>query len=291
MVDSFKSVAIFSSLNSPRVDKLYNQIEEILESFGVRRLFPSTSSIEVKKPCRKYSDNYIVKNSDLIIAIGGDGTLLSAARKFGYLGIPVLGINLGNVGFLADIAPRDLTHKLKEIFSGKFYLEERSFLKTTINGKQPEFISLNEVVVHSSVIAQLIEYELYIDESFVYRQKADGLLISTPTGSTGYSLSGNGPIIDPTVQAINLTPMFPHSLNTRPLIVDEKKRIKIIICDRGNIGLSFDSHDDRLLKHGDNVSIEIAKPKLKLVHPTDHDFYRACITKLGWSLGVPQNKV
>ncbi len=287
MVNSFKTVAIFSSLKSSRVNKLYAQIEEILESFGVKRLFPQSSTILVNKPCRKFSDKYIAQNTDLVIAIGGDGTLLSAARKYGFKGIPILGINLGSVGFLTDIAPRDLTQKLKEIFSGKFMLGERSFLSTIVNDKGTEYISLNEVVVHSSSIAQLIEYELYIDDSFVYRQKADGLLISTPTGSTGYSLSGNGPIIDPNVKAINLTPMFPHSLNTRPLIVDEEKRIKIIVCDRGEIGISFDSHDIKNLKPGDVVSIKIAKPKLKLVHPMDHDFYEACITKLGWSLGVP----
>ena len=284
--NSFKKVAIFSSLNTKKVMKLCNQIEEILSSFDVEILFPNSSSIQFTNNRRTLSDKSIINRADIIIVIGGDGTLLSAARKFGYQDIPILGINLGNLGFLTDIVPDELTFKLTEIFNGSYLTGKRSFLETRINDDKLKHISLNEVVIHSATIAQLIEYELYINDSFVYRQKADGLLISTPTGSTAYSLSGNGPIIDPSVKAISLLPMFPHSLNTRPLVVDESTNIKITISNRGKVAISFDSHDILRLKHGDSISIETSGPKLNLIHPVDHDFYSACINKLGWSLGI-----
>jgi len=284
----FKKTAIFSSLDNLKVKKLSQQIEEILNSFGVKVILPNSSSL--KNDGRKqYNNAYITKNADLVVAIGGDGTLLTAARNFGFKGLPILGVNLGSLGFLNDITPRDLTSKLRQIFSGEFISDERTFLQTTLKQKG-KFISLNEVVIHSTKIAQLIEYELFIDNIFVYRQKADGLLISTPTGSTAYSLSGNGPIIAPTVKALTLMPMFAHSLNTRPLIVQDGTKIDIKISKRGRAGISFDGHDSYNLKYGDVVSIESAKETLQLLHPKDHDFYDACRTKLGWSLGVPNKE-
>ena len=132
-------------------------------------------------------------------------------------------------------------------------------------------------------------YKRQIDDKFVYRQRADGIIVSTPTGSTAYSLSGNGPIVHPETQAITLLPMFPHSLNTRPLIIDEEAKIQIRICKKGNAKLSLDSHNTYSLKAGDIISVSKASPKLSLIHPTNHDFYSACREKLGWSLGLLKN--
>ena len=210
----------------------------------------------------------------------------SSSRKFGSKGLPILGINLGNLGFLTDIAPHDLTVSLNEIISGKFSTDQRFFLQSQVNGEKNNDIALNEIVIHSGAIAQLIEYELFLNKNFVYRQKADGLIISTPTGSTAYSLSGNGSIIHPDVKAINLLPMFPHSLNTRPLIVDADTSIQIKIASKGISKLSLDSHSHWDLKKGDVIDIAKAKSKLKLIHPETHDFFSACRTKLGWSLGM-----
>jgi NAD+ kinase len=121
----------------------------------------------------------------------------------------------------------------------------------------------------------------------VYRQKADGIIINTPTGSTGYSLSGNGPIVHPSVRAITLLPMFAHSLNTRPLIVEDSSAILIKVCKKGKASLSLDSHNYHLLRSGDLIKITKAKSKLFLIHPFNHNFYSACRNKLGWSLGIP----
>ena len=201
MKKKFKSIAIYSSISSSKVAQIASQLEEIICNLKLRRLFPESSAIKTSKKIKTYSDSYIISNSDLVVAIGGDGTLLSSARKFGSRGIPILGINLGNLGFLTDIAPEDLTTSFKEVINGNYLKDERSFLSTNLNGIKENSIALNEVVIHSGSIAKLIEYELFIDNCFVYRQKADGIIVSTPTGSTAYSLSGNGPIVHPGVKA------------------------------------------------------------------------------------------
>ena len=140
--------------------------------------------------------------------------------------------------------------------------------------------------MHSGSIAQLIEYDLFIDNEFVYRQKADGLIVSTSTGSTAYSLSGNGPIISPEVKAITLLPMFPHSLNARTLITSEDKKIQLRVRGKSKAFLSMDSHDNIRVTSNDEVYIQ-NQYELTLIHPTDHSFFSSCRDKLGWSLGVP----
>ena len=282
----FQTVGIYSSINSTKVSYISSQIEEILTNLNYRILIPKSSSIIHKNTHRRLTDKYIINNCDLMIAIGGDGTLLSASRNFGSQGVPILGVNLGNLGFLTDIAPEELTLSLQKVFEGKYLKDERFFISADILNSEIKLIALNEAVIHSSSMAQLIEYELSIDGNFVYRQRADGIIISTPTGSTAYSLSGNGPIIHPDVKAINLLPMFAHSLNTRPLIVSWDSEIRIRIGKKGKASLSLDSHSQIKLKEGDEIKLSKSKEKLTLIHPTDHDFYSACRNKLGWSLGI-----
>jgi NAD+ kinase len=286
----FKNVAIYSSINDKKVNAIAEQVEEVLSSLGVKCLFPSSSRISGKFVKQQYIDKTIINRSDLVIAIGGDGTLLSTARNFGYYGVPILGINLGNLGFLTDIAPADLTFELNKIMQGNYLEDKRIFLEAKISGRANRYKALNEIVLHSGSIAQLIEYDLFIDDEFVYRQKADGLIVSTPTGSTAYSLSGNGPIISPEVKALCLLPMFPHSLNARTLITNQDKQIKIKVRGKHKAYLSMDSHFNLKVTSNDDVCIQKADTELTLIHPTDHSFFSSCRTKLGWSLGNP-NKI
>ncbi len=283
----FKNVAIYSSLNNKTVNTIASQVLEVLSNLGINCLFPSSSKIKSKHLKRVHTDKTVLKRADLVIAIGGDGTLLSTARNFGYYKIPVLGINLGNLGFLTDIAPADLTFELKKIMEGSFVKDKRIFLEAGFEGKKERYKALNEIVLHSGSIAQLIEYDLFIDNEFVYRQKADGLIISTPTGSTAYSLSGNGPIISPEVKAITLLPMFPHSLNARTLITGHDKQIRLRVRGKSKAYLSMDSHHNLKVNSDEDVYIHKANTELTLIHPTDHSFFSSCRDKLGWSLGVP----
>lgn len=283
----FKNVAIYSSLNNKQVCSIAKQVVEVLSNLGINCLFPSSSKIGKKISKETYTDRMIINRSDLVIAIGGDGTLLSTARNFGYHKIPVLGINLGNLGFLTDIPPADLTYALNQIMQGSFVKDKRIFLEARMKGNKERYKALNEIVLHSGSIAQLIEYDLFIDNEFVYRQKADGLIVSTTTGSTAYSLSGNGPIISPEVKAITLLPMFPHSLNARTLITSENKQIRLKVRGKSKAYLSMDSHDNLKVTSNDEVYIQKADTDLTLIHPTDHSFFSSCRTKLGWSLGSP----
>ena len=208
--------------------------------------------------------------------------MLNCSRKFGSEGIPILGINLGNLGFLADIDPKDITSSLLNVIEGKFEKDERFFLEGGIEGNKSRFLALNEIVVHSGKIAQLIEFSVFIDESFVYRQKADGLIISSPTGSTAYSLSGGGPIVHPDVNTILLVSMLPHNLSTRPLLVEAGSEIRIELENKKSI-LSFDSHENLSLKGKSIVRVYKAKSSLTLIHPQGQDFFASCRNKLGWS--------
>ncbi len=280
----FKTVAIHSSKMNMQVRQISSQVEEVLNNLGTKVIM--TDAFESKQT---KSDNYINKYADLLIAVGGDGTLLSTARRYGYKGKPVLGINLGNLGFLTDIPPEELTSSLVDVVNGNYTIDQRFFLEARINDYKTTNIALNEITVHSERVAQLIEYELFLDGKFVYKQKADGLIISSPTGSTAYSLSANGPIIHPGVKSISLIPMFPHSLNARPLIVSDETVIEIRVCKKGAASVIFDSHNKIKLKSGDTISLEKSKLLLSLIHPKNHNFFNACREKLGWSSGNPES--
>lgn len=283
----FNNVAIYSSLEKKKAYSIANQVVEVLSNLGIKCLFPSSSKITKYFTKKGLSNKTIIKKSDLIIAIGGDGTLLSCARNFGIYEIPILGINLGNLGFLTDIPPSDITLELNKVIKGEYIEDKRIFLEASLNSEKDKYKALNEVVLHSGSIAQLIEYDLFIDDEFVYRQKADGLIISTSTGSTAYSLSGNGPIVSPEVKAITLLPMFPHSLNARTLISGHEKEIRLQVRGKAKAFLSMDSHDNLNVSSKNEILIKKADSELTLIHPKGQSFFSSCRNKLGWSLGVP----
>lgn len=291
-MNSFKKIGLFtSSVNSEKIF-IAQQIEEILDSKGCEVIYDSTFKKSSKKRnIKTYSKKYLNSNCDLVIAIGGDGTMLSCSRLYGLEAIPILGINLGKLGFLTDIAPNELTTKLQEVLSGKYTLDKRFFLETTIKGDRKRHIALNEVVIHSGAIAQLIEYDLFIDNVFVFRQKADGIIISSPTGSTAYSLSGGGPIVHPSLDAISIVPMFPHSLSSSPLVVNAKSHIRIVTVGKKNkTSLSFDSHNSLNMPGENEINISKSSSVLNLLHPIGHDFYDGCRNKLGWSSSITRQK-
>ena len=278
----FTVVALSATSQNERVLSIARQCNEVLTNKGINVLFDeSLSKLKTKKFSISSTQN-IISKADLLIAIGGDGTMLNCSRKYGSRGIPVLGINLGNLGFLADIDPKDITSSLLKIIEGDFTEDHRFFLEGAIQGKKAEFLALNEIVIHSGKIAQLIEFNLFIDDNFVYRQKADGLIISSPTGSTAYSLSGGGPIVHPNVDTIILVSMLPHNLSTSPLLVEAGSKIRVDLEKKKAI-LSFDSHENFPLKENSSINISKAQSSLVLIHPKGQDFFASCRNKLGWS--------
>ena len=258
MKTSFKKVAICASQNGKQIKEIAKQCCEVLNSLEID-VYLTKNLVSISEDTNsKVVDENTLKKSDLIIVIGGDGSILGFARQLGSLGIPLLGINLGNLGFLADIAPESITTTLTDVIYGKFLKDKRFFIEASINSQGKKHLALNEIVIHSGAVAQLIEYELFINDDFVYRQRADGLIINTPTGSTAYSLSGGGPIVHPNLDVITLLPMFPHRLNTSPLVVGGGSKITIKMTEKKNKSvLSMDSHSSLTLRNGDIITISL----------------------------------
>ena len=283
MPKKINTISLCTSKNNSQITEIALQAFEILKNLNKTVYFhKNLSSLQKITKCKVSKDSEILK-SDLIVVIGGDGSILGFAREYGSRGVPLLGINLGNLGFLADIAPENIVNSVIDVVKGKYIKDERFFLEASFEDSNIE-IALNEVVINSVLKAKLLEYELYIDNLFVYRQKGDGLIISTPTGSTAYSLSGGGPIIHPNLKAITLLPMFPHSLTASPLVIDHKSEIKLIVQNKASV--SLDGQNTFSLKKGETINIKKSPKPAILIHPMDHSFFSACRNKLGWSSGI-----
>ena len=224
---------------------------------------------------------------DLVIVVGGDGSLLGAARAMARHGTPVLGINRGSLGFLTDIRPDELEAKVSEVLEGRYLLESRFLLEALVRrGEEAigQSDALNDVVLHPGKSTRMIEFELFIDGQFVCSQKADGLIVATPTGSTAYSLSAGGPIMHPKLDAIVIVPMYPHTLSSRPIVVDGNSELKVVVASDMQIYplVSCDGQNHFTCAPGDTLTIRKKAQKLKLIHPLDHNYYEVCRTKLGW---------
>jgi len=290
MKNRFSTVSLYVTSKSKRVISIAKQCKEVLESKKIKILANEILFQLKSKNLSIKTDKDIVKESDLLLAIGGDGTMLNCSRKYGSEGIPILGINLGNLGFLADINPDDLTSSLLEVLEGKYSIDRRFFIEASFTGSKKKYLALNEAAIHSGAIAQMIDFDLFINNSFVFSQKADGLIISTNTGSTAYSLSGGGPIIHPELEALCILSIFPHSLSSSPLVLSSKSQIKVVLNQSSKrCKLSLDSGETVSLKKNDIINIQQSDKFLKLIHPLDHNFYEACRNKLGWGKGIIEN--
>jgi NAD+ kinase len=224
---------------------------------------------------------------DLVIVVGGDGTLLHAARMMAEHGVPLVGINLGRLGFLVDVSPQDIESALDPILAGEYQSDQRAMLSVRVisdDGLERSYAALNDVVIHKWNTARMIEIEMDIDGVFVSAQRSDGLIVATPTGSTAYALSGGGPLVDPALDAILLVPICPHDLSNRPLVVPGDRRIGVRVrgLDRGHVQVTCDGQAG--LQLPPRASIEVMRHPhfAHLLHPRGHDHYQILRAKLGW---------
>lgn len=229
----------------------------------------------------------IGEQCDLTIVVGGDGTLLSAARALVGYDMPLVGVNLGRLGFLTDILPAEIEARLDAVFAGQFQEEDRFMLDCVIVRGGHEILhgdALNDVVVHKWKIARLVKLETYVDGIFVHTQRSDGLIVSTPTGSTAYALSGGGPILHPSLNAMVLVPICPHTLSNRPIVVGGDSRIEVLLTEEQQTcaQLTFDGQLAMELEVGDRVVVRKKQRPVRLIHPADHDYYAMLRTKLQW---------
>ncbi|GJM13846.1 MAG: NAD kinase [Pseudohongiella sp.] len=241
-----------------------------------------------QKQCTR---DQLSKFCDLVIVVGGDGSMLNVAKFVASDQVPVIGINRGRLGFLTDILPGELEEGITAVLEGNYSVDSRFLLDVVARtksspGSEETYLgsALNDVVLHPGKAAQMIKFELFVDDCFVYSIDSDGLIVATPTGSTAYALSAGGPIMHPGLNAVVLVPMYPHSLGNRPLVVDGDSEIRIVVSAQETLEpqLSCDGQILYTASAGDEIIVRKKGVPLKLIHPPEHTFYQACRSKLGW---------
>jgi NAD+ kinase len=288
-MDNFRNIGLIGRLGSKAVIDTLKQLMRFLEERGLNVILDERIAEVMpghgRQTCKRKMMGEIC---DLAIVVGGDGSLLGAARSLARSNIPVLGVNRGNLGFLTDISPQDIEERVAEVLEGNYSVDSRFLLDVSIRRKGEsvgELVALNDCVLHPGKATRMIQFELYIEGQFVYTQRSDGLIVSTPTGSTAYALSAGGPIMHPKLDALVLVPMFPHTLSSRPIVVSGNSELKLVISEENTTypTISCDGQADFSLVPGDVISIRKKSHKLRLLHPSDYNFYQTCREKLGWS--------
>ena len=284
----FRTVAVVGRRGSSHVVDSLAVVLRTLEAAGVDVVLEAATA---QMLCRSgVGRETIGEGADLVVVVGGDGSILGVARDVAHAGVPVLGVNRGGLGFLADIAPSQIAVKLAAVLRGEHTVEERFLLEAEVqrSGEPAPAASaaaaLNDVVVHAGSMSRMMDFSLFVDDEFVYAQRSDGVIVSTPTGSTAYALSAGGPIMHPRLDAVVIVPMFPHTLTSRPLVVHGESRISIRIGEAASAPqLSCDSQVDLALQPGDEVRIAKHPHPLRLAFPLGHNFYESCRSKLDWA--------
>ncbi len=283
--ERFRTIGVLGRVEKKAVIESVHVLITFLRERKARIILESEVAAVLKcTECEVRPMEEIGGHCDLVIVVGGDGSLLAAARTLSKFDVPVLGINRGRLGFLTDVRPEDIEQQVGEVLNGKYLSDSRFLLEAEVERDGKVVASadaLNDVVFKSGRSARMIEFELWVDGKFAYSQHSDGLIVSTPTGSTAYAMSGGGPIMYPNLDAMVLVPMFPHTLSSRPLVLDSRSELRLVVLDC-HPQISCDGQVHMNLHPGDEIYINKKPHRLKLIHPMDHDFYATCRDKLGW---------
>lgn len=287
MDNAFQHIALIAKPDAAGIDKTLFAVRDYLNNRGVSiTTGPNAACILGTEPLEV---SRMGDRCDLALVIGGDGTLLCTARSLADQGIPLAGINLGRLGFLVDISPNIVEEALDAILSGHYQMDERFLLSTRIGDGEP-VLAFNDVVLHKWNIARMIEFETRINGTLVDRQRSDGIIVSTPTGSTAYALSGGGPLLVPDLDAIALVPICPHTLSNRPIVVHGDSEITLNVCgrtDNDHVRVTCDGQDILTLQQDETVTIIKHRNPVRLIHPSDHDHFELLRAKLSWGDSRP----
>ncbi|NVJ60593.1 MAG: NAD(+) kinase [Gammaproteobacteria bacterium] len=284
----FKTIALLGKPQNPQAAETIQVLHDFLIEQKYEVLVQQSLSTDITSQHAQFMPRTVIgEKADLIIVVGGDGSMLNAGRTQIQHQVPMVGINRGHLGFLTDVRPTEVIERVTEILNGEYTEEERFILNAEVIRDEQiigKSTAVNEVVIHPGEISKMLEFELFIDQQFVYSQRSDGLIISTPTGSTAYALSGGGPIISPKVDAIVLVPMFPHTLSSRPIVVDANSTIELAIApdNRHSPMVSCDGQENMALAPSDRIRIQKHSLSMRILHPLTHDYYEVLRTKLGW---------
>lgn len=283
----FSHIGIFTKPNDTRVDQTLFQLHQFLLERGFQVFCDQNAGLILGMPA--FAGDDLARRIDLAIVVGGDGTLLGTGRMLAEYEVPIVGINLGRLGFLVDVSPDEMTNQLEQILHGQSIEEKRLVLHAEAL-RDGEIIgsgdALNDVVLHVRNEIRMIEFTTWVDGNFVNTQRADGMIITTPTGSTAYALSSGGPIMHPALQALALVPVCPHTLSDRPLVLSSQSTIEIGLCPDRDVParLSFDGQNNIALESGDRIRIFARPEKVHLLHPQDYDYYHILRAKLHWGV-------
>jgi NAD+ kinase len=288
----FPTIALVGRYASPGIAEPLNRLAAFLAGRGHRVLIDAETARLTPLPGYPTAPMAeLGREAKLAIVIGGDGTMLSIARQLAPYDVPLIGINQGRLGFLTDVAVSDMESVLAAMLAGAYAEQTRTLLDATLTrvaGGSEHALALNDVFVNRGAVGGMIDCAVTIDGRFVYALRADGLIVATPTGSTAYALSAQGPIVDPGVAAFLLVPVAPHALTNRPIAVRDSVVIEIALLRGKDAGLHCDGQANFPLSEGDRVVVRRAAHRVRLLHPKDHDHFAMLRRKLHWS-ETPEN--
>ena len=288
---SFGRVALIGKLRSAEIAESLRELRAMLEQRGCEVLIERETASDLGLRGVDYAA--IGAEAKLAIVVGGDGTMLAAARNLVRHHVPLVGVNQGRVGFMTDIGHDDMRSGIGAILEGRYSIEERALLEAEIrrnNKSVLQTIALNEAVVGKGSQGRLIEFNLLIDGEFVYSLRADGVIVATPTGSTAYAMSAQGPILHPAVPAFALVPLNPHTLSARPVSVSDRMMIEIVLVRALDARAHFDGFALADMQQGDRLLLKRSADAVRFVHPPGYSYFATLREKLRWSEVLEKNR-
>ncbi|MBI5890789.1 MAG: NAD kinase [Nitrosomonadales bacterium] len=287
MKSPFQTIALIGKYNSPEIAEPLLKLADFLANLGLNVVVDSVTANHLSKhPYTVLELDRMVNNVELAVVLGGDGTLLNVARMLAPFDIPLVGVNQGRLGFLTDISIDTMQRTISGMLRGDYVTEKRMLLSASISrGEKHVFDSLafNDVVIHRGNNSSMLEFEVRIDDEYLYNQRADGLIVSTPTGSTAYALSAGGPILHPALEAIALVPVAPHTLSNRPIVLKSESKLEILMHRSDEARVRFDGHTHFDLHGDDKVLVSRYSKPVCLLHPKGHSYYHTLREKLLWN--------
>lgn len=291
MISQFKHIGIVTRPQTPHIQETLHKLVDFLHEKKLD-IYLDKASLEDGAACAEdvgrchiLEKSGLGKKCDLVVVLGGDGTFLSVARIIAPFRVPVIGVNQGHLGFLAQVPRENMTPILNGMLSGKYLPEERILLETALirdNEAVTSSLALNDVVLSRGGAGQMIEFEVFINKEFVYTQRSDGLIVSTPTGSTAYALAAGGPIMQASLRAFTLVPICPQSMTNRPIAVADTCEIEILVTKGGDARAHFDGQSFIDIHTFDRIKIHRYRHPLRVLHPTDYQYYKTLRQKLHW---------
>ncbi|HLY96983.1 MAG: NAD kinase [Sideroxydans sp.] len=287
MNPTIKTIALIGKHKSPEIAGPLLKLADFLVTMGLNVVVDNVTAEHLSPhPYSEIALEEMGGKVDLAIVLGGDGTLLNVARMLAPFDIPLVGVNQGRLGFLTDISIDTMQRTIAGMLRGEFVTEKRMLLSGSVSrdGKHIfDALAFNDVVIHGGISSRMLEFEVRIDGEYLYNQRADGLIVSTPTGSTAYALSAGGPILHPALEAIALVPVSPHTLSNRPIVLKSESRLDILLHHSEEARVRFDGHTHFDLHGSDKVTVIRYSKPVCLLHPEGHSYYHTLREKLLWN--------